>query len=219
MTDATTALADRLQRCHSSVIYDVMRNRGSAPRVLKRDIRGVEPTMKCAGPVMTVSGRPDSTLTQHEALLAWAGVLSKAKPGHVLICQPQDDVRALMGGLSAEALKIRGARGYIVDGGCRDAQDVVDQNFPVFCRFFSPIDIVGNWRADGFDVDIIIGPHVVKATDWVLADRDGVVLISGAEVEEVIIAAEAKMAAEGGMMTAIRAGVDPQEAYLKHRVF
>jgi regulator of RNase E activity RraA len=201
------------------VIYDVMRNRGSAPRVLKRDIRGVEPTMKCAGPVMTVSGRPDSTLTQHEALLAWAGVLSKAKPGHVLICQPQDDVRALMGGLSAEALKIRGARGYIVDGGCRDAQDVVDQNFPVFCRFFSPIDIVGNWRADGFDVDIIIGPHVVKATDWVLADRDGVVLISGAEVEEVIIAAEAKMAAEGGMMTAIRAGVDPQEAYLKHRVF
>jgi 4-hydroxy-4-methyl-2-oxoglutarate aldolase len=214
-----TELADRLQRCHSSVIYDVMRNRGAAPRVLKRDIRGVEPTMKCAGPVMTVSGRPDPTLTQHEALLAWAGVLSKAKPGHVLICQPQDDIRALMGGLSAEALKIRGARGYIVDGGCRDAQDVVDQNFPVFCRFFSPIDIVGNWRADGFDVDIIIGPHVVKATDWVLADRDGVVLIPGAEVEEVIIAAEAKMAAEGGMMKAIRAGVDPQEAYLKHRVF
>ncbi len=214
-----TTLADRLHRCHSSVIYDVMRNRELPPRVLPRHVRGIDPSMKCAGPVMTVRGRPDPTLSQHDSLLAWAGVLSKAKPGHVLVCQPQDDVRALMGGLSAEALKIRGARGYIVDGGCRDAQDVVDQAFPVFCRFFSPIDIVGNWRADAFDEDIIFGASVVRPTDYVLADRDGIVLIPGAEIEEVITAAEAKMAAEGGMMAAIRAGVDPQEAYLKHRVF
>lgn len=212
-------LADRLQRCFSSVIYDVMRNMGAAPRVLRRDLRGVEPTMVCAGPVMTVSGRPDPTLSQHESLYEWAGVLSKAKPGHVLICQPQDDVRALMGGLSAEALKMKGVRGYIVDGGCRDARDVVAQEFPVFCRFFSPIDIVGSWKPDGFDVDIIIGPHVVRAGDWVLADRDGIVLIPGADLEKVLEAAEAKMAAEGGMMAAIRAGEDPQAAYMKHRVF
>ncbi len=183
--------------------------------MLKRDIRGVEPTMRCAGPVMTVSGRPDPTLSQHESLYEWAGVLSKAKPGHVLICQPQDDVRALMGGLSAEALKMRGVRGYIVDGGCRDAQDVVNQQFPTFCRFYSPIDIVGNWKADGFDVDIVIGPHVVRAGDWVLADRDGIVLIPGSELDAVLEAAEAKMSAEGGMLKAIRAGVDPQEAYMR----
>jgi regulator of RNase E activity RraA len=218
-TTDIASLADRLHRCFSSVIYDVMRNRGTPPRVLRRDMRGVEPTMKCAGPVMTVSGRPDPTLSQHESLYAWAGVLSKARPGHVLICQPQDDVRALMGGLSAEALKMKGVRGYIVDGGCRDAQDIVNQEFPVFCRFYSPIDIVGNWRADGFDVDIVIGPNVVRSTDWVLADRDGIVLIPGAELEEVLAAAEAKMAAEGGMMAAIRAGEDPQAAYMKHRVF
>lgn len=214
-----TTLADRLHRCHSSVIYDVMRNRGAPPRVLPRHVRAIDPAMKCAGPVMTVRGRPDPTLTQDQSLYQWAGVLSKAKPGHVLICQPQDDIRALMGGLSAEALKIKGARGYIVDGGCRDAQDVVDQEFPVFCRFYSPIDIVGNWRADAFDDEIIFGSSVVRATDYVLADRDGIVLIPGSEIEEVLAAAEAKMAAEGGMMAAIRAGVDPQEAYLKHRVF
>lgn len=214
-----TTLADRLHRCHSSVIYDVMRNRGMPPRVLPRHVRAIDPTMKCAGPVMTVRGRPDPTLSQDASLYQWAGVLSKAKPGHVLICQPQDDIRALMGGLSAEALKIKGARGYIVDGGCRDAQDVVNQEFPVFCRFYSPIDIVGNWRADAFDEEIIFGSSVVRPSDYVLADRDGIVLIPGAEIEEVLTAAEAKMAAEGGMMTAIRAGIDPQEAYMKHRVF
>ncbi len=214
-----TSLADRLHRCHSSVIYDVMRNQGTPPRVLPRHVRGIDPQMTCAGPVMTVRGRPDPTLSQHDTLYAWAGVLSKAKTGHVLICQPQDDVRALMGGLSAEALKIKGVRGYIVDGGCRDAQDVVNQDFPVFCRFFSPIDIVGNWRADAFDEEIVFGAHVVRPSDYVLADRDGIVLIPGEEIEAVLAAAEAKMAAEGGMMAAIRAGVDPQEAYMKHRVF
>ncbi len=216
---ADTSLADRLHRCHSSVVYDVMRNQGSPPRVLPRHVRGVDPLMKCAGPVMTVRGRPDPTLSQHDTLHAWSGVLSKARTGHVLICQPQDDIRALMGGLSAEALKIKGVRGYIVDGGCRDAQDVVNQDFPVFCRFYSPIDIVGNWRADAFDEGIIFGQHVVRPSDYVLADRDGIVLIPGDGIEDVLAAAEAKMAAEGGMMAAIRAGVDPQEAYMKHRVF
>ncbi|MGL4439944.1 MAG: RraA family protein, partial [Bosea sp. (in: a-proteobacteria)] len=85
--------------------------------------------------------------------------------------------------------------------------------------FFSPIDIVGNWRADAFDEEIVFGQSVVRPSDYVLADRDGIVLIPGAEIEEVLTAAEAKMTAEGGMMAAIRAGVDPQEAYMKHRVF
>jgi 4-hydroxy-4-methyl-2-oxoglutarate aldolase len=214
-----TTLADRLHQCHSSVIYDVMRNRGTPPRVLPRQIRGVERVMKCAGPVMTVRGRPDPTISQHDSLYEWAGVLSKAKPGHVVICQPQDDIRALMGGLSAEALKMKGVRGYIVDGGCRDAQDVVNQDFPVFCRFFAPIDIVGNWRPDAFDEEIIFGSSVVRPSDYVLADRDGIVLIPGHEIEEVLTAAEAKMTAEGGMLKAIREGMDPQQAYLKHRVF
>jgi 4-hydroxy-4-methyl-2-oxoglutarate aldolase len=53
----------------------------------------------------------------------------------------------------------------------------------------------------------------------VLADRDGIVLIPGTHVEKVVAAAEKKMATEGEMVKAIRAGVDPLEAYMKHRVF
>jgi 4-hydroxy-4-methyl-2-oxoglutarate aldolase len=53
----------------------------------------------------------------------------------------------------------------------------------------------------------------------VLADRDGVILLEGSAATDVIAAAEAKMATEGEMVRAIRAGVDPQEAYMKYRVF
>ncbi len=196
-----------------------MRDMGLRVRVLPRTIVGLEPWMKVAGPVFTVRGRPDPSLDKHASLFEWAGVLSKSQPGTVVVCQPQDDIRALFGGLSAEALKIKGVRGYIVDGGCRDLQAIADQRFPVFARYATPIDIVCAWRAEAFGELVAIGGHLVDPDDMVLADRDGVILIEGAAAEDVIAAAEAKMATEGEMMKAIRAGVDPQQAYMTYRVF
>jgi 4-hydroxy-4-methyl-2-oxoglutarate aldolase len=169
--------------------------------------------------VFTVRGRPDPTLDKHTSLYEWAGLLSRAPRGHVVVCQPQDDTRALFGGLSAEALAIKGVRGYIVDGGCRDVQTIADQGFPVFARFNTPIDIVCAWRAEAYAEPVAIGGLQVLPDDHVLADRDGIVLIAAAHVDAVLDAAERKMATEGEMVRAIRAGEDPQAAYLRHRVF
>jgi 4-hydroxy-4-methyl-2-oxoglutarate aldolase len=209
----------RLEACFTGLIFDVLRDLSVTQRVLPRDIRGIDPSMKVAGPVFTVRGRPDSSLDKHTTLYEWAGVLSKSPTGHVVICQPQDDRRALFGGLSAEALKIKGTRGYIVDGGCRDAAEIVSLGFPVFTRFYTPIDVVASWRAEAFGEPIAIGGLTVFPDDYVLADRDGIILIDGPRIDDVLAAAEAKMAAENGMLKAIRAGEDPQAAYLKHRVF
>ena len=211
--------ADRLHACHSAVVHDVMKDLGLPIRVLPRSIIGLEKTMKAAGPVFTVRGRPDATLDKHTSLYEWAGLLSRAPRGHVVVCQPQDDTRALFGGLSAEALAIKGVRGYIVDGGCRDVQAIADQGFPVFARFNSPIDIVGAWRAEAYAEPVAIGGLQVLPDDHVLADRDGIVLIGAAQLDAVLAAAEQKMATEGEMVRAIRAGEDPQAAYLRHRVF
>ena len=137
----------------------------------------------------------------------------------MIVCQPQDDTRALFGGLSAEALKIKGVRGYVVDGGCRDIHAIVEQRFPVFARYSTPIDIVCAWRAEAFNEPVVIGGHMISADDMILADRDGIILLAANTAEEVIAAAESKMATEGAMVKAIRAGVDPQEAYMKYRVF
>ncbi len=213
------SLADRLHACHSSVVHDVMKDLGLQIRVLPRTITGLQSNMKAAGPVFTVRGRPDPTLDKHTSLYEWAGLLSKAPPGHVVVCQPQDDTRALFGGLSAEALQIKQVRGYIVDGGCRDVQAIADQGFPVFSRFATPIDIVCAWRAEAFGEPVAIGGQQVLPQDFVLADRDGIVLIEADHIETVVAAAERKMATEGDMVRAIRAGEDPQAAYVRYRVF
>lgn len=212
-------LSDRLHACHSSVVHDVMKDMGLALRVLPRTIVGLERTMKAAGPVFTVRGRPDPTLDKHTSLYEWAGLLSRAPTGHVVVCQPQDDTRALFGGLSAEALALKNVRGYIVDGGCRDVQAIADQGFPVFARYATPIDIVCAWRAEAFEQPVAIGGQQVLPDDYVLADRDGIILIDAKNVEAVIAAAEKKIATEGDMVRAIRAGEDPQAAYERYRVF
>jgi 4-hydroxy-4-methyl-2-oxoglutarate aldolase len=212
-------LSDRLHACHSSVVHDVMKDMGLALRVLPRTIVGLERTMKAAGPVFTVRGRPDPTLDKHTSLYEWAGLLSRAPTGHVVVCQPQDDTRALFGGLSAEALALKNVRGYIVDGGCRDVQAIADQGFPVFARYATPIDIVCAWRAEAFEQPVAVGGQQVLPDDYVLADRDGIILIDAKNVEAVIAAAEKKMATEGDMVRAIRAGEDPQAAYERYRVF
>jgi len=212
-------LADRLYACHSSVVHDVLKDLGLPLRVLPRTIVGLERTMKTAGPVFTIRGRPDPTLDKHTSLYEWAGLLSRAPAGHVVVCQPQDDTRALFGGLSAESLALKNVRGYIVDGGCRDVQAIADQGFPVFARYATPIDIVCAWRAEAFEQPVAIGGQQVLPDDYVLADRDGIVLVGAANVEAVVAAAERKMATEGDMVRAIRAGEDPQAAYLRYRVF
>lgn len=212
-------LAERLEKTHSAIIFDILREIGLAPRVLPRSIGGLVPTMRAAGPVFTVRGRPDPQLDAHTSLLEWTKLLSNTPPGSVVVCQPQDDVRALMGELSAEALKLRGVRGYIVDGGCRDVDLICEQGFPVFCRFFSPIDIVAAWKAEEVNVPIAIGNITIQPDDYVMADRDGIILIPGNAVDDVLQRAEAAMATESELRMAIRAGEDPQSAYLKYRKF
>lgn len=212
-------LAERLERTYSAIIFDIVREMGFSPRVLPRSITGLVPAMRAAGPVFTVRGRPDPTIDAHESLLEWTKLLSSTPSGSVVVCQPQDDVRALMGELSAEALKLRGVRGYIVDGGCRDVDLICEQDFPVFCRYFTPIDIVAAWRAEEVNVPVTIGNVTIQPDDYVMADRDGIILIPGDAVEDVLTRAEAAIATESELRKAIRAGEDPQSAYLKYRKF
>jgi regulator of RNase E activity RraA len=217
--DFMNGLTERLAACYSGVIYDVMRDMGLAPAVLPPTIRPLDPNVKLAGPVFTMRGRPDNTIDAHSSLLEWTGFLSKAAAGHVVVCQPQDSVRALMGELSAETLKHRGVLGYVVDGGTRDVSFIKQIGFPVFCRYTTPIDIVASWRPEAFGEPVTIGNVVINAGDYILGDEDGVVIIPAAQAEAVIERAEKAINTENLVRAAILRGEDPQQAYLQYGKF
>jgi 4-hydroxy-4-methyl-2-oxoglutarate aldolase len=212
-------LVERLARTYTGVVHDVMRAMGLKDFTLPPEIRPLFPGQTLAGVVATVSGRVDDEADAHQTLLGWTGLLSRARADTVLICQPNDSSVAHMGELSAETLKAKGVRGYVADGGCRDVDFILRLGFPVWCRYFTPRDIVGHWLPDQFDRPIAIGPVTIHPGDLALGDCDGMVILPQAHAEEIVAAAETAITTENLVRKAILAGVDPREAYLKYGKF
>lgn len=219
MSEHTDDLAARLMNCYAAAVHDVLRGIGHTRCVLPPSIKPLDPTKKLTGEIYTVSGHVDMTRDPHETLVEWTGLLSKAPPGKVLVCQPNTYEIALMGELSAETLHFKGVRGYVVDGGCRDTNFILELGFPVFCSFNTPKDIVGRWVPDRFGKPITIGEVTICSGDYLIGDRDGVVIIPSTIAEEVVTTTEAVMQTENKVRTAILSGMDPQEAYLKFGKF
>ena len=213
------ALTQRLASCYTGAVHDVLRAMGHERVVLPPEIRALDPAWRVAGPVWTVSGHIDRTRSAHETLLVWTGLLSKAPPGRVIVCQPQNHEVALMGELSAETLKNKGVLGYVVDGGCRDVEFILKIGFPVFASFHTPSDIVGRWIPDRFGEPITIGAVTLCDGDYLLGDRDGVIAIPQAVAEEAVAKTEAVAQTENRIRAAILRGMDPVEAYLTYGKF
>ncbi len=215
-------LTGRLENCYSGAIYDVMRAKGRPNCVLPNDIVGLDAETRCCGPVFTLRGVAFDAERENENtdyLLPWVQFLSDAPRDHVVICQPNSHSLALMGELSAETLKHRGVRGYIVDGGSRDNSFIRKIGFPVFCKFRTPRDIVAKWVPDATGEPISIGDVLIRTGDYVLADFDGVVVIPAEIVEDVVAEVENTIATEDKVRAAILSGVDPVEAYRMYGKF
>lgn len=212
-------LTERLAACYTGVVHDVMRAMGLRDFTFPPELRPILPDQPLAGPAFTIEGMVDPAADPHLTLLEWTGLLSKARPGHVWVCQPNDRVVAHMGELSAETLKNKGVRGCLVDGMARDVRFLMQMGFQTWCRGHTPRDIVGHWLPRAVDVPVRIGEVLVAPGDFILADRDGAVCIPAALAEEVVGKAETAIATENRVRTAILAGMDPQQAYLAHGKF
>ncbi|PCE23173.1 methyltransferase [Paraburkholderia acidicola] len=214
-----SAYLERLEKCYSGILHDVMRADGLRDFTLPPTLRPLIPGQKMYGPAFTVSGRVDPTANGHETLLQWTGLLSSARPGHVLAIQPNDSTVAHMGELSSETLKYKGVRGVIADGGVRDSEFIIGIGFQVWHRYYTPRDVVGYWLPDAFDVPVSIGDVVIHPGDYLFGDRDGVVCIPQARLERILQLAEQAMSSENLVRKAILEGVDPQQAYLQYGKF
>ncbi len=214
-----SSLGERLEKCYTGAVFDVLRERGITNSVLPKDVRPIDRSKKLAGPIFTVAGSPKDDVDGHQSLLEWTEFLSAAPADHVVISTGQDDDRALMGELSAETLQYRKVKGYVTDGGCGDCAFIIDIGFPVFARFYTPRDVVGAWTPDTFQEPIDFLGVTVRPGDYLIADIDGAVIIPGEIAEEIVTEVEEIMQKENLVRKAILAGTSPKEAYLMYGKF
>jgi regulator of RNase E activity RraA len=146
--------------------------------------------------------------------------LSNAEENSVIVCQSNNNSIALMGELSAEALKLKGVRGYITDAGCRDVTRIKSEiKLPVYCRYTTPKDVAGRWVVNEMGASIKIGEVNINTGDYIIADEDGIVIIPKNIIFKVINKAKEDLRSENKMRDAILNGIDPKEAYLKYKKF
>ena len=212
-------ITNRLERCYASVVHDVLRDLNLRDFTLPSRLRPILPDKVLAGPVWPILGKVDPTADAHETLLAWTGLLSQCPSGHVWVNQPNDDVVAHMGELSAETLADKGVLGCVLDGMARDIDFLLKLGFQTWCSGFTPRDIVGYWLPAAVNVPIRIGMVDIAPGDWVIGDRDGMVRIPGAMIDEVLEKSEEVIGTESAIRAAIKDGMDPQQAYLNFGVF
>ena len=208
-----------LESAYSGAVYDAMRELGLDAGILPNDILPVDPTTSVVGKVWTCSGGMVEGLSQDDSLLSWTGMLSAAPSGSVVVCQPNDSTIAHMGELSAETLKFRGVKGYVVDGGNRDTDFILNLGFPVFCRYLTPSDIVARWQVQTMGEPITIGDVRIHTSDFILGDRDGVVVMPASAASNVANLVHEVMNTENELRNMILNGMDPQEAYIKFQRF
>nr|WP_252228443.1 RraA family protein [Caldicoprobacter algeriensis] len=99
------------------------------------------------------------------------------QPGDFIVIDQSGVNAGLMGSHnSLEGFK-RGARGYVIEGGVRDTDELILQKIPVWSRFISQAMVQGRLRYDAKDIPVSVGGVVVHPGDVVVADGDGVIVV------------------------------------------
>ena len=112
------------------------------------------------------------------------------KPGDVLVVAcSSENTDGGFGELLATSVKARGARGVILDLGCRDAADISEMKFPVWSR---AISAKGTVKASigSVNLPVVCAGVSVRPGDAVVADDDGVVIVPRLDADRVARAGE-----------------------------
>ncbi|MGI3779715.1 MAG: RraA family protein [Janthinobacterium lividum] len=189
---STAELIARLARVDTTSLVD------AAPtlRVLPREIRPVRPGTRLVGPAVTVDAQGD--------LVPVLVGLASARRGDVLVVAGDDD-RAIAGELFATEAVRRGLAGIVIHGLCRDSRTLRAMDLPVFATGVTPRACPAR-ALPTVGVPLTLGDVEVRPGDLVLADDDGVVVGSPAEVAAAIDAAEAIQTREEALRAAIERG-------------
>lgn len=91
----------------------------------------------------------------------------------------------LLGSLNTLDGVVKGVRGYVIDGVCRDSDEVIMQKGPVCCTLRRPSHVYGRTCTAETDVPIVCAGVRVEPGDVIVADGDGVVVVPQALAAEV----------------------------------
>ena len=167
--------------------------------VMDAGIHPLDRHMKVAGRALTVACAAGDNLTIHKAVLL-------ARPGDVLVINCGGYLNAgVFGEMLALSCMAKGIAGVIIDGSCRDVNDLIDLKFPTFVRGVNPRGTIKD-TCGAVGGEVLCGGVTVRTGDVVVGDCDGVVVVAEADAEEILEKALPKKRREDEMRPLLMAG-------------
>jgi regulator of RNase E activity RraA len=163
---------------------------------------------RMAGFAVTARQTPSPLGVVEKGDFAVGRLVQSTGPGLVLMVDVGGQPISTLGGLAALACSQRGAQGVIVDGACRDLQEIQITGLWVATRWVAPTTGKGRLKLQPMGQPVTVGGVRVENGDLVVGDDSGIVVVPKQHLRDALSHAQAIQKVDMALEERLRKGED-----------